>query len=225
MKKGIIVGFLGIGLFCGGVGTYAGTIIDQYTTNRGTTATVEQEDVHKNRVGLEVNGVQVKTDSWYANGTTYIPLREVSNLLGASVVYEKATQSAKINSAGQKPSAPAPSALSQTINGVTVQIDKVVQDSDSLKVYVTYMNNTKEEIMTGDGLSKVVANGTQYEYDSDFNFDRWYERPVPHANDFIEPGVTEKSVIFFTPVETSTINIVLNANWEDYRFNNISIQK
>lgn len=122
-------------------------------------------------------------------------------------------------------STPPASELSKTINGVTVQIDKVIQNSDSLKIYVTYTNNTEEEIMTGDSLSKIVADGTQYEYESDFNFDRWYDQNVPHADSFIEPGVSEKSVIFFKPVQADTINIVLNADWEYYRFNNINIEK
>lgn len=225
MKKTVLAGFLGVSLLFGGAGVYAGTLIDQYKTNRGTTATVEREDIHKNRIGIEVNGKAIKTDSWYANGVTYIPLREVSNLLGATVDYNTSTQTAKINSTGQQTPAPAPSATTQTINNVTVTIDKVVQDADSLKIYVTYKNNSGEEIVTGDSLSKIVSNGKQTEYDSDFNFARWYNKPVSHAADFIEPGVTEQSVIFFPPVQSTTINIVLGANWEDYRFNNIPVQK
>lgn len=226
MKKGLFVTVLSLCLLFGGIGVYAGTVIKSYKTVRGNIATVEREDIHKNRIGLVVDGKSVKSDTWYANGTTYIPLREVSTLLGSSVTYDSATQTAKITSKGGETTTPqSPTNLSQTINGVTVGIDKVVQDSDSLKIYVTYINGTNDKIMTGDSLSKIVANGTQFEYDSDFNFDRWYETGVPHAADFIESGVTEQSVIFFSPVSSDTINIVLNAEWEDYRFNTVKVEK
>ena len=225
MKKRAIAGFLGVGLLFGGVGVYAGTFIDQYTTARGTVATVEQEEIHKNLVAIKVDGKQVQTDTWAANGVTYIPLREVSNLLGANVEWNQSTQSAIITSRSTQPTPIPSSGLTQTINGVTVQIDKVVQDSDSLKIYVTYINNTNEEISSAESLSKIVANGTQQEYDGEFNFDRWYDKDVPHADDSLEPGVKEKSVIFFNPVASETINIVVSPEYEDYRFNNILIEK
>lgn len=131
----------------------------------------------------------------------------------------------KALSAPAQPKAPAVGQLSKTVKGVTVKIDKVVQDADSLKIYVTYVNSSKEEAMTGDSLTKIVANGKQYEYSTDFNFDRYYEQDVPHAADFIEPGVTEQSVIFLKPITADKINIVLNANFESYRFNDVKVQK
>ncbi|MEO4054864.1 hypothetical protein [Solibacillus sp. CAU 1738] len=123
------------------------------------------------------------------------------------------------------PSTPSSSALSKTIDDVTIQIDKVLQDSDSLKIYITYINNSDEEAMTGDSLSKIVANGKQFSYNDDFNFVRWYNKDVPHAADYIEDGVTERSVIFFPTTSATKINIVLNANFEQYRFNDVIIQK
>ena len=42
-----------------------------------------------------------------------------------------------------------------------------MQDSDSLKIYVTYVNKSKTQAMTGDSLSKIVANGAQFEYNHD----------------------------------------------------------
>lgn len=124
-----------------------------------------------------------------------------------------------------KPKTPTASNLSKTINGVTIKITKVVQDSDSLKIYVTYTNKSKEQAMTGDSLSKIVASGKQFEYDHNFNFPRYYEKNVLKAADFIEPGVTEQSVIFFKPTKATKINIVLNANFDSYRFDNITIKK
>ena len=57
---------------------------------------MEQENIHKNRIGITVNGKEIKPDTWYANGVTYAPIREVANMLGASVEYNGTTQSADI---------------------------------------------------------------------------------------------------------------------------------
>ncbi|WP_411680408.1 Ig-like domain-containing protein [Clostridium thailandense] len=113
-----------------------------------------------------------------------------------------------------------------TKDNVTINLNKVVQDDDSLKVYLTYINNSTKEVLTGDSLAKLVANGKQYGYDSDFNFNRYYNQNVPHAQGIIEPTVKEKSLIYFNPItDTDTINLVLNAGFEDYAFNNIKINK
>ena len=79
-----------------GIGVYAGTIIDSYKTIRGNTATVEEEQIHKNRIGITVNGQPINQDTWYANGVTYAPLRDVAETVGASVNYNSTTQSANI---------------------------------------------------------------------------------------------------------------------------------
>ena len=96
-SKKILVSTLAVGLFTGGIGgVYAGTIIERYKTPRGNIATVEQENVHKNRIGITVNGKELKNQTWYANGVTYAPIREVATILGASVNYNSTTQSADI---------------------------------------------------------------------------------------------------------------------------------
>jgi hypothetical protein len=113
----------------------------------------------------------------------------------------------------------------QTINDVTVTLKKVEQDEDSLKLYVTYTNNSKNEITTNDSLTKIVHNGKQYEYDSGFNFDRYYEKDVDNAPHSIEPTVSADSVIFFEPISNvDKINIVFHTNIEDYRFNNVEVK-
>ncbi|MGO4887053.1 stalk domain-containing protein [Anaerobacillus sp. MEB173] len=179
-------------------------------------------------VNLFVNGSKItNVEAKIENGVTYVPLRAVSEMLGAKVNWDQKTRTVTItgeSSSGGTATPPSNSNLSQTVNGVTIKIDKIEQDNDSLRLYVTYTNNSSKEIMTGDSLAKIVANGKQYAYDIDFNFDRYYETGVDHAQDFIEPGVTEKSVIFFKPVNADTINIVLNAHFEDYRYNNVKIK-
>lgn len=176
-------------------------------------------------INLIVNGVKVTgVDAKIINDTTYVPLRAVSQMLGAKVDWDAASRTVSISNDGT--STPKPSDLTLTIKDVTIQIDKVEQDSDSLRIYVTYINNSNKEAMTGDSLAKIVSGGKQYAYDFDFNWDRYYNKNVDNAQSFIEPGVTEKSVIFFKPIASvETINIVLNANFEDYRFNNVKVTK
>ncbi|MGR6906868.1 hypothetical protein [Lysinibacillus sp. BSL11] len=85
------------------------------------------------------DGKKESIDVQVINNKAYVPLNAVtSSTTGAST-----TQSA----------------LSKTINNVTVKIDEVVQNSDSLKIYVTYVNNSKKEVSTGDSLSKIIAGG------------------------------------------------------------------
>ena len=57
-SKKVLVSTIGACLFTGGLGlgVFAGTIIESYKTYRGNIATVEQENVHKNRIGITVNG-------------------------------------------------------------------------------------------------------------------------------------------------------------------------
>lgn len=170
------------------------------------------------------DGKKQSVDVQIINKKAYVPLDAIAGLYGGKATYDSKSNTYAVtsNAAG---STTAQNGLSQTIDNVTIKIDKITQDSDSLKIFVTYINNSKKEAMTGDSLAKIVANGKQYEYDFDFNFDRYYEKNVAKAADFIEPGVTESSVIFFKPVSTDKINVVLNASFESYRFNDVKVQK
>ncbi|MGE7951815.1 stalk domain-containing protein [Lysinibacillus xylanilyticus] len=169
------------------------------------------------------DGKKQSIDVQLINNTAYVPLNAVTELFGGKVTYDSKSKTYAVTSNATKSTTQ--SELSKTIDNVTVKIDKVIQDSDSLKVYVTYVNDTDDEINTSDSLTKIVANGKQHSYNSDFNFNRWYKKDVPHADSFIEPGVTAENVIFFEPVNADSINIVLTVNWEDYRFNNVKITK
>lgn len=172
-----------------------------------------------NQVNLEVNGEKVDKDTINYNGTTYVPLRAIGEILNKDIGWDQDSNTASVNDKGF-----VSSELKQTKDGITVEITKVEQDSDSLRVYVTYINKTDGEVMTGDSLSKIVANGTQYDYNSEFNFERYYGTNSPKASDYIEMGVTDETVIFFEPVSSDTINIVINADFIDFRFNNVKVQ-
>lgn len=172
------------------------------------------------------DGKNKEVDVQIINKKAYVPLDSIVGLYGGKVAYDNKTKTYAVTSKAPAKDAPASqSSMTKTIKDVTIRIDKVVQDADSLKIYVSYINKSKKEAMTGDSLTKIVVNGKQHGFDFDFNFSRYYDKDVPHAADFIEAGVTEKSVIFFKPVTGDKINIVLNANFEDYRFNDVKIQK
>ncbi|MDX8363225.1 stalk domain-containing protein [Cytobacillus sp. IB215316] len=97
MKKKLIAGVLGVSIFTGGLGVYAGTVIEQYKTPRGNTATVEEEIIHKNRIGVTVNGEKVDSNTWYhEEEKTFVKLRDVAEMLGAKVEYNEDTMSADI---------------------------------------------------------------------------------------------------------------------------------
>ncbi|KOY82129.1 hypothetical protein I6G82_01060 [Lysinibacillus macroides] len=170
------------------------------------------------------DGKKQSMDVQLINNKAYVPLNAVTELFGGEVTYDSKSKTYAVtsNSTG---STTAQNGLSKTIDNVTVKIDKVVQDSDSLKVYVTYINNSDNKINTTDSLTRIVANGKQYSYNTEFNFERWYKKDVPHADSYIEPGVTEENVIFFEPVNADSINIALTVKWEDYRFNHVKITK
>jgi hypothetical protein len=96
IKKAALLGGMCLGLFSTGV--YAGTVIEQYKTPRGTWATVENEKIHKNRIAVTVNGKPVKSNTWYHDEEkTFVKLREVSELLGAEVNYNAKTMTAEIS--------------------------------------------------------------------------------------------------------------------------------
>lgn len=170
-----------------------------------------------------INGIQTIVEGYNINDYTFLKLADFKKA-GLTVKFNETEQQIEVTS-------PQTTSLNNQLNSsnsmvvgkVTIKINKVIQDSDSLRLYITYSNGSNEQIITGDSLAKIVFNGKQYEYDSNFNFDRYYEKDIK-APDFIEPGVTADSVIFFPPINNiDKINVVLNADFESYRFNNIDV--
>ncbi|MGH4122663.1 MAG: hypothetical protein ACREV6_07020 [Clostridium sp.] len=131
---------------------------------------------------------------------------------------EKPKEETKINTLTKLPA-------EQEVKGSKVTLKKVVQDANSIKIYVAYENKTSETMLTGDSQCKIISSSVQYEYNSDFNFERYYEKNIAHAPDSIEPSVKADSIIFFKPIpNVDKINVILNANMENYKFNNVKVE-
>ena len=174
-------------------------------------------------IKLWINGKEINTDIQIVNGSSYVPLRVVSDNLGATIKWDGINR--KITISGKVAPVHAPPEDAVTIKDVSIKIDKVVQDSDSLRLHISYINNSNSEALILDSQAKIVSNGEQFEYSHDFNFDRYYNTGVDKAPSGIESGVTAKSIIFFEPIiGVDKINVVLNADFNDYRFYDVKLE-
>ena len=63
IKGKVIIMFLVLSLISSGA--LAGTFIKSYQTVRGDYAIVENEEVHKNRIAITVNGQKMNQATWY----------------------------------------------------------------------------------------------------------------------------------------------------------------
>jgi hypothetical protein len=118
--------------------------------------------------------------------------------------------------------------VEKTIEGITVKLNKVVQDTDSLKVYITYSNKTNDVIDPGDSSMKIIYNNTEYKYDSKFNIERTYNNPsLPPVIGTIKPNQSLDYIIFFKPISNvDTVNIELYVDLTDnFKFENVKVSK
>lgn len=81
---------------------YAFLIATLLTTTLYATGITEKIDVAFNAISIMVNGEKVQADNIVHEGTTYVPLRAVSELLGKDVVWTSETKIAQINDPGAK---------------------------------------------------------------------------------------------------------------------------
>jgi len=86
MKKKIMAGALAVML------TLSTTVL--------AASTSQQITVNANQIKVVVDGKNITADNFLYNGTTYLPLRAVSEALGKEVAYDSATQTATITSTG-----------------------------------------------------------------------------------------------------------------------------
>lgn len=106
--------------------------------------TSEAIGVYRNLIKVDVNGQRVTLDNFLYNGRTYVPMREVAELLGKEVGWNSVTKTASINDVRYEKDAlsallPAASGYSWIYNGFaeyghTMTLDTIV-DSPNQRVY------------------------------------------------------------------------------------------
>lgn len=83
-------------------------------------------DVIFDSIAIKVNGQNVKTSNILYNGTTYVPLRAVSETLHKNVSYDEKTRTASINDIAQQEN---PVAEMRLQSGETVKIELYPQEA------------------------------------------------------------------------------------------------
>ena len=73
------------------------TLVVVFSLNISSSNQSEYIEVYRNLVKLEVNGSKVSVDNFLFNGTTYVPLRAVAELLKKDVGWNFYTETASIN--------------------------------------------------------------------------------------------------------------------------------
>ncbi|OLN21691.1 hypothetical protein BTO30_13380 [Domibacillus antri] len=147
LKQKVVISSLALSVF--GSGVYAGTVVKTYKTPRGDFATVEKEEIHKNRISLEVDGGKVKKPTWYVDGTTYVPLRDAAEMLGAEVLYDPITMGAKITNKPQHTEqeiikkSDLPYTLHSSLTGMTITIISIseINNTTAFKIKITNNGN------------------------------------------------------------------------------------
>lgn len=190
----------------------------------GTTKNIK---VLLNGYSVLLNGEDQKTDTIFYNNTVYVPVDTMANAMKLKLDIDQKVQKVNIGEDVTKLSQEIPLQLpaSMTINNVTINLNKVEQDNDSLRIFITYINNSNDEVSTNDSLTRIVSARKQYEYDTQFAYDRYsVNDDIEIAPSSIEPTVSADSVIFMKPIQNvDKVNLVLKANYEEYRFNNVKV--
>ncbi len=118
-------------------------------------------EVVLNSVNLEVNGKKVEADNILYNGTTYVPLRAVAEMLGKEVGWDQETKTASINDKGVSNTSntsntsnynrnnPAPIGVKQTVT-----VEKILEKYTA-EVTVT-------DVIRGDGAWKLIKAANMF---------------------------------------------------------------
>ncbi|WP_026477968.1 stalk domain-containing protein [Alkaliphilus transvaalensis] len=119
-----------------------------------------------NSLTIKVNGSTVNADNILYNGTTYVPLRAVSEALGREVSFDGATSTVNIND----PKTPAQQASSNNSRTNPAKVGETLElDRDDWLYGKSKIQVTLTEVISGDQAWQIVkeANMFNKELDSD----------------------------------------------------------
>jgi len=119
----------------------AGALAVMLTLSTTVLASSTQKDitVNANQMKVVVDGKDITADNFLYNGTTYLPLRSVSEAMGATVAYDNATQTATITSNGT-------SASELTMDATTADVYyELMDDSDSMNFLVGHLSYNTDD--------------------------------------------------------------------------------
>lgn len=149
---------------------------------------------------IQIDG-QVKNPSNPAiiiQGRTYVPLRYISENLGAGVDWDQSNRTVIITSSNTVPPTTTTTVpqssyqyppITKTDQGLSVTINSVQAGASSTIVNVTATNNSSVDINFATSLTQIVAGSTQINEPTDYNYEAF-------GND-LHPGVTRQGDIVF----------------------------
>lgn len=163
-------------------------------------------------VNLVLNGrvVRPASPAIVIDGTTYVPLRFVSESMGMKVGWNEKTQTVNIdNSTNGAIQEQTISDLIQTKNNVTVAVALQAASRSETQIKVTVINNTSKSIEFPASLTQIVAGNTQF--DEPENYDATF-------TNVLRPGVKKEGILKFPalPVGTKSFKVYLKVWDEDW---------
>jgi len=133
--KGFIIGIL-----------VSSLLINPAVLAAGATKSI---DVMLNSIKIKVNGEPVNSDNILYNGTTYVPLRAVSEMLGKDVTWDGSTNTAGINDIGVKDDSI--EIIAENPNKSLKNTEEVAESVDSIVLIESY-DNDNNIISSGSGV-------------------------------------------------------------------------
>lgn len=152
--------FLTIGLIIG--------VLLTMTTPVLAESIVKQIDVIFNNVNVNVNGEELEADNILYNGTTYIPIRDVAEILDKDVIWNQETMTVTVN-------------------------DKSNDDLNKIK-YQKFMNMFDVQVERSASLNGKTYLYYEFLYNGDLNdeeFDKWLSGYEEDLNSFVKEAFNE----------------------------------
>lgn len=140
---------------------------------------LESIEVRMNSVNLTVNGEKVEADNILYEGTTYVPLRVIAEMLGKEVGWNQATNTASINDKTE--GVPVTKGKEPTNSPETLSQKNAVKKAEDYLNYSSFSKSGLVEQLKFEGFSEEDATYAVSKIDVD-----WKEQAVKKAKDYLE---------------------------------------